>query len=241
MARSNVVRALLPGAIWQATGLLFVLAALWSCTKSTSIEEGGVKLRFINASPDAGGIQFTLNEQNAHTPQLGYRDTTPYIAYPGGTYQLALRNGNTPVINIITDLVPRTAYSFFVVDSAAKMKLSIVRDLLTPADVPLRARVRFFNLSPDAGVLSLRAKAGVDTVVISGGRSFNDQDQSAIATRYVDVPSSFYDLLLYSDNRLLATMPAQLLASGRVYTIFARGFASGTAEKALSVGVIQHY
>jgi hypothetical protein len=205
------------------------------------MEESGVRLRFINASPDAAGVQFTLNEQNAHTSLLAYRDTTTYVAYPGGTYQLAIRNANTSIVNTIVDLVPRASYSFFVVDSAAKMKVSIIKDELTPPGTPLRANIRFFNLAPNAGVLSLRAIAGSDTIIMSNGVFFNDQDQSVVAIRFAAVPSNVYNLLLYSGNSVVATLPAQLLANGRIYTIFARGFLGGTGEKALAIAVIPHY
>ena len=208
------------------------------CSKDPTSEETGIRLRFIHLSPDAGSIQFKLNDQNAYTPALAYRDTTTYLSFEGGTYNVSVALGSTVPINTIIDFIPTISYSLFAVDSSGKLKMSIIKDDLSIPSIPLRAKVRFFNFSPDSGGLTLRAVSNSDTLLISTGRTFNDVNNSGALANFQLIPSNVYDLLLYSGTKLLTKLPVQPLLNYKIYTIYARGTVAGAANQAISIGVI---
>jgi hypothetical protein len=218
--------------------ILAISLLLAGCSKDPSLAEVGIQLKFINTSPDAAPVQFKLNDVNAHSPALSFNDTTAYRSFEGGTYSLTVAAGSTNSINTNIDFRPQTSYSLFAVDSAKRLKVTVIKDDVTTPTAPLRAKVRFFNLSPNAGSLALRTVVNTDTVTLSSGRSFNDIAESANATLFQLVPSNFYDLLLYSGTTLVAKLAAQPVLTYKIYTIYARGFVGGTGDQALSLGII---
>lgn len=231
---SNIKR---PGVVAMMASLSLMLAG---CSKDPSIAEVGIQLKFINTSPDAALVQFKLNNVNAHTPPLAFSDTTAYRSFEGGTYNLTVGAGSTNSINTNIDFRPQTSYSLFAVDSARKLKVTVIKDDNTTPTTPLRAKVRFFNLSPNSGSLILRSVVNMDTVTLSSGRSFNDIAESANVAVFQLVPSNVYDLLLYSGATLVAKLAAQPILTYKIYTIYARGFVGGTGNQALSIGVISN-
>ncbi len=211
-----------------------------SCTKSPTMEQVGVSIKFIHTSPNAASIQFKLNGENVHTPALNYRDTTTYLPFEGGTYNLNATVGTSVPVNTVVDFVPRSFYSVYAVDSVGKLKVAIVKDNVVQQTTPLRASARFFNFSPNAGPLSLVTVHNTDTIVFSGSRLFNDLVNSQTAGMFRIVPSNVYDLLLFSGSTLVYKLPAQPLLTFKSYTIYARGFLGGTGNQALSLGITRH-
>src|SRR5690606_13788062 len=83
-----------------------------------------------------------------------------------------------------------------------------------------KASVRFINLSPDAGALSLSANAGVDTLLFS---SKNYKEASIFST----VPGNKkYQFILKNGETQKVTSAAIDITAGKSYTIWARGLAS---------------
>lgn len=226
--RMNVVR----------TMMLSLLLA--GCTKDPTLEEIGIKLRFINASPNAGAVQFKLNDQNAYTPALAYGDTTTYLLFTGGTYNLVLSAGSQNIINTIVDFTPRTNYSIFVVDSLKKLQFSAVKDDLALPATPDSAKVRFFNLSPNSTPLRLLKVLGTDTTLISGARNFNDFNNSAAQAQFSLVRAGVYDLLLYSGSTFITKLAAQPIVTGKIYTIYAKGFYNIAVTPRASLAIMRN-
>ena len=210
-----------------------------ACTKDPGIEETGVQLRFINASPDAASVQFNLNGQKAYTPALAYNDTTTYLAFTGGTYNLTSDVGSKTVVNTVVDFIPKKHYTLFMVDSAKKTKLAVYKDELDVTLAPLRIGLRFLNLIPNAPILALIGITSNDTIALSRGKNFAAGSTSDDAL-FETLPSDVYELLVVSSNNIIARLPARALISHKLYTVYARGFIKGTANQAPSIGIIHH-
>ena len=106
--------------------IVLACITLWiGCTKDPGFEQVGVQLRFINLSPDANTFQVLLNDTKAFTPSLAYNDTTAYLPFQGGTYQVSAQvNSLAPSITVL-DFIPKKSYTFFVADSAAKAECAL--------------------------------------------------------------------------------------------------------------------
>ncbi len=220
----------------------FVMLFLWvliGCTKDPGIEETGVQLRFINASPDAAGVQFSLNGKKAFTPALSYGDTTTYLAFTGGTYNLTSDLGIKTVVNTVVDFIPRKNYSLFIVDSANKARLAVFKDDIDGLSAPLRVNMRFLNLIPNAPTLGLVGITANDTIALSPGKNFIT-GTTTNDSKFETLPSDVYELLVVTSTAIVARVPARAFTSGKYFTVYARGFIKGTSAQAPAIGILLH-
>ena len=218
---------------------IFCLHMFIGCTKDPGIEETGVRLRFINASPDAAGIQFNLNGQKAFTPALAYGDTTTNLVFTGGTYDLTSDMGTKTVVNTVVDFIPRKNYSLFIIDSANKARLAVFKDDIDGTSAPLRVNMRFLNLIPNAPTLGLVGITANDTIALSPGKNFITGSTTNDA-KFETLPSDIYELLVVTQTAIVARVPARAFASGKYFTVYARGFIKGTSVQAPAIGILQH-
>ena len=218
---------------------IFILLVFIGCTKDPGIEETGVQLRFVNASPDAGNVQFNLNGQKAYTPALAYNDTTAYLAFTGGTYNLTSDVSSKTVVNTVVDFIPKSHYTLFMIDSAKKTRLAVFKDEIDVTVAPLRINLRFLNLIPNAPVLTLLGITSNDTFALSPGKNFISVSTTDDA-RFENLPSDVYELLVITSNAIIARVPARTFVNGKFFTVFARGFIKGVARQAPSIGILQH-
>jgi len=218
--------------------MLFLLVVI-GCTKDPGIEETGVRLRFINASPDAAGVQFNLNGQKAFTPALAYGDTTTNLAFKGGTYSLTSDMGIKTVVNTVIDFIPKKNYSLFIVDSANKARLAVFKDDIDGTLAPLHMNMRFLNLIPNAPTLGLVGITANDTIALSPGKTFITATTTNDA-KFETLPSDVYELLVVTSTAIVARVPARAFASGKYFTVYARGFIKGTSAQAPAIGILQH-
>lgn len=218
---------------------ILCLLMLTACTKDPGIEETGVRLRFINASPDAAGVQFNLNGKKAFTPALAYSDTTTYLAFTGGTYNLTSDVGTKTVVNMVVDFIPKSHYTLFMIDSASKTRLAVFKDNIDVTLAPLRINLRFLNLIPNAPAMALFGITSNDTLALSPAKNFVAGSTTNDAL-FETLPSDVYELLVVSSNAIIARIPARAFVNGKFFTVFARGFMKGVARQAPSIGILQH-
>ncbi len=218
---------------------ILISLVFMGCTKNPGIEETGVRLRFINASPNAAPVQFNLNGQKAFAPALAYGDTTSYLAFTGGTYNLTSDMGIKTVVNTVVDFIPRKNYSLFIVDSAIKARLAVFKDDIDGALAPLRVNIRFLNLIPNAPTLGLVGITANDTIALSPGKNFITGTTSN-DSKFETLPSDIYELLVVTQTAIVARIPARAFASGKYFTVYARGFIKGTLSQAPAIGILQH-
>ncbi len=220
-------------------GLLIVLFA--GCTKDLGIDQVGTKLKFVNTSPDAVSVQFNLNGEKAFANGLAFTDTTAYLPFAGGTYNVSANAGSKLVAGTVIDFVPPKNYTLFMVDSAKKAHITVVSDVLAAADTLSTAHLRFFNFIPNSGALSLAAVyKSKDTLGLFASTAFNAASGSYSIQQFAAFSSGQYELFLLSGNLIVARLPAAVYSKGKNYTIYSRGFIGGTGSQAASLALLHH-
>lgn len=193
----------------------------------------------VHATPDAGNVDVYLNGGLA-AQNFAYGSDTGYYAVNPGTYNLQVAPTGTTsyVLNTSISLAPGTAYSVFAIDSLSAIKAAVVTDSFSipSSDSVL---VRFFHFSPDA--------PAVDVVVSDGttwfsNRTFNDQEATKSYQTFTRIKAGTYNVNVNAagTSTVLLPVPALTLQGGKVYTLYAKGFAAGTEAEALGVGTLLH-
>ncbi|NUY80733.1 DUF4397 domain-containing protein [Flavobacterium sp. MAH-1] len=168
-----------------------------------------------NASPNSGDLYFFADSNQVNMNGLNYGSAVGYYNFYPGDRVLTLKNGNGVVLDTYEiSLAIGNFFSAFAVNTFDNVELVVYQDVLAkPAGG--NARVRFINLSPDA--------EGIDvfdnSVELTSGLTFKQ------ATPFMELPAGNYDFdfRLSADDSHLYTKTVSL-HSGRIYTIYTKGF-----------------
>ncbi|UCG63314.1 MAG: DUF4397 domain-containing protein [Candidatus Zixiibacteriota bacterium] len=187
----------------------------------------------VHASPDAPGVDIFVDNQGPAVSNLTFPANTGYVALDAGTRNVKVNvtNTSTTVIDANVKLDPNAAYTVFAVNSVANIEpLVLVDDLSSPAAG--KAHVRFVHLSPDAPAVDV-GLAGNGAVVF-GNVSFKGFDG------FTPLDAGTYDLEVRLAGTATAVLPLPgiMLESGKIYTVFAKGFVSGSGAQALGAEII---
>jgi hypothetical protein len=131
--------------------LLLLLTLLGGCSKwddSPVISQ----LNIVNAYPAAGSLNISINGNPI--PALDFGTSSEYIQQRAGKSTLQIRNGDTQAASADLFLAEDQNYSLYILKGRTRDTLFIRVDSLPVAEVG-RAKIRFANLSPDAGTLQL--------------------------------------------------------------------------------------
>jgi rhodanese-related sulfurtransferase len=196
------------------------------------VEVGVAKVMTIHASPDAPGVDLLIDLVPVNSSALEYPDNTPYLDVAPGMRNIKVNvsGTQTTVIEADIDFTTMMDYSIFAVDEVAQIFAILTEDDLTAPD-PGNAHVRFVHLSPDA--------PSVDITLSDGTMLFEDYsfiDYSDFAA----FPADTYHLQarLHGTETVVLDLPGITLLDGVVYTVFARGFVSGSGDQALGAEII---
>jgi hypothetical protein len=142
----------------------------------------------------------------------------------------------TYVIDANVNLAANTNYSVFAVDSVSKIKAAVVTDNLA-APAAGKAHVRFFHFSANAPAVDIAVTGGP---VLFSNRSFNDQAGNTSLANFTPVDAATYNLQvrLAGTSTVVLSVPNVALTAGKIYTVFAKGFVTGTGAQALGAQVI---
>jgi len=213
---------------------MIIFSSCLSTDDSTNPQQGAFLLS--NVSPDAPALSVSLNSQGFGSG-LSYGIYTPYFAQTAGSYTITFANGTTTALSNSINIEVGKYYSYFVIDSFSKVKSAFIEDkiILPGAD---SVYIRFFHFSPNAGPLNFRDS--VNATNLFSGRNFNDQVNPSF-TSFSRIKAGIYTFQLTQPNNTVVATRQDTLAGGHVYTIFAKGFYGGTAEKVPGIGQIQNY
>ncbi|WP_266367260.1 DUF4397 domain-containing protein [Tellurirhabdus rosea] len=230
------------------------------------------RFRFVNAAPGAPALNFLV--ENASLAQnVAYGQSSAYAAGPIGTVQVRGQAANGSIGGTLgsNDILFRAGatnqtnfsaaananYTVFVTDTLTRAagtasgstdpggpRFLVVTDVLTaaPAD---SAGIRFFNLVPNGGNLSLvLVPATTGPTVTYAARGFRattaGSGTSAVNfSSFTRVPARTFRAEVRSGTTVLASTNLTA-ASGRLYTIYAYGLRGGSGANAPMVGVIQN-
>ncbi len=158
-----------------------------------------------------------------------------YVPVPTGAHQLRLRGARSTATLLSTtfQVEAGTSVSLFIIDSLAKASiLTLIDSLTTPATG--KAKIRFAHLSPNAPAYDL-AIAGRGVIAGLNNRAFKQFSDFAV----VDTGRGLTLQLLQAGTSARDTVrTAFQLATGRIYTVFARGFKGATTNRSLQIEVV---
>ena len=193
------------------------------------------KVKVVHTSPDAPKVDILLD--NAFVDTLSFPRNTTYLEVNSGSRNVKVRATGTTIVPIDANLTldVNKNYSIFAIDRLSNISpLVTVDDLSTPASG--KAHVRFIHLSPDAPAVSIIANG---SVTLFSNRSFN-KTITAAEQAFTPVDAGTYNLQVRTSagNVLALDLPGITLTAGKIYTVFARGFLSGTGAQALGAQIM---
>ena len=197
----------------------------------TSPELDKANVKVVHASPDAPGVDL-LVDNNIAGSNLTYPNNTGYLQVDEGTRNVKVNVSGTSTTVIEADLPieGNKNYSVFAIDAVANLSPLVIEDDLTsPASGT--AHARFIHLSPDAPAVDITTKDGT---VVFGNYKFKDYSQ------FTPLPAGSYDLQvrLAGSETVVLELNGINLTSGKIYTVFAKGFVAGTSAQALGAEII---
>lgn len=197
----------------------------------TTPEPEKANVMVIHASPDAPGVDLLVDNSIAGNG-LTFPNNTPYLSVEKGNRNIKVNvaGTSTTVIEESLNLDANKNYSIFAVGAVANLTpLVLEDDLTTPANG--KSHVRFLHLSPDAPSVDITTQEGI---VIFGNISFKE------FTPFTPINSGTYNLQV----RLAGTETVVLdlnniqAESGKIYTVFAKGFVVGSGDQSIGAQII---
>jgi len=174
-----------------------------------------------NVSPNSGDLYFYADANLVNNSPLGYNTAEGYYGFFTGNRVLSVKNtaGNIVASDTIS-LAAGQYFSAFAVNTFDNIELVTYTDSL---DYPAanRARVRFINLSPDAGGITITAP----NLTFATNLGFKE------STSFDEVESGNYTITFTSTatGEVLFTTTATELNNGGNYTIYTKGFVTPPA------------
>lgn len=188
-------------------------------------------VKVIHASPDAPAVDLYVDGLKAGSG-LAFPNNTGYLTVGAGTRALKVTPSGSmnAVIDAAVRFDARRSYSVFATGSVSALQPLVIEDDLTAPAMGM-AHVRFLHLSPDAPAVDITT---TDGTVVFGNVSFRG------STVFTPLPAGSYDLQvrLAGTATKVLDLPGVSVASGKIYTVFARGFVSGSGTSALNAEII---
>ncbi|WP_129717952.1 DUF4397 domain-containing protein [Pedobacter sp. SYP-B3415] len=216
---TTVTKVLIAGA-----ALASVLTACKRNDNYEDLQASGIAM--IHASPDAPSLDFIVDNTRANQREFKLDSAIHYLAaYPGTRrFGVTNRGSSTFLAQNNYSLTPGKFYSAFVINKLSNIDLLVTEDkLVAPASG--KARVRFINLSPDAAALDL-------TITGREGKLATAKAFKEIAD-FADIDPGeglTLEIAESANPAVKATRPTVSLSAGKVYTIWAKGLKSSTAD-----------
>jgi len=203
---------------------------------SASVDLTDANVMAIHASPDAPAVDLLLDDAVVGQ-DLEFPNNTGYLPILSGTRNVKVNVADSTTTVIDADLMFETGGSYksvFAIDEVANISPLVFDDDLS-APAAGKAHVRFIHLSPDAPNVDV-GLAG--STVIFGDVAFGEADNAGLFT---PLDSGTYDLevLVAGTSTVVLPLPGITLEEGKIYTIFAKGFATPAAgQPALGAEII---
>jgi hypothetical protein len=190
--------------------------------KDTNAQPDAVAFVSIyNASPDAPALDIVVDGRQINSNPFDYADNSGYQRFFTGERNLQFSpfDADNVVIDSTITFEDQKVYSVFVVNEYENAELLILND---NSDAPAsgKSKIRFINLSPDAGSVALNVEG--QTGALIPGKAFKQSSD------FIEVDSKLYDFKIASEGGgdIVLQLPDTNLQSGGFYTIIVRGYAT---------------
>ncbi len=214
--------------------LALSIVLISSCSKDEDpVPTPTAKVLVAHASPNAPGVDLLVDDTKQNSAALTFPGNTGYLTVSAGTRNIKINvtGTTTTVINANVNFEENKNYSVFAIDSVSKISAIVLGDdLTTPASG--KAHVRFVHLSPNA--------PAVDIAVASSGAVVFPNTTFKTGTAFTPLDPGTYnlDVRVAGTSTVALVLPAITLQSGKIYTVFAKGFLGGTGAQALGAEII---
>lgn len=190
-------------------------------------------LLFVNASPDAPGVNLYLNE-NRVNGLYGYTDNSNYFNAYSGTRAAHIYEGGTKKFSSDIVLKADRYYSLFLAGRFATPELVLLEDSLKrPASG--KTHIRFVNMSLGAPSLDLGLANGSTLVA---GRTYK-QNSGYVA---VDGDTKYtFVIKEHGATTAKVTLPETTLGAGRSYTIWVKGAYADAGLTGVGAEIMRNY
>ncbi len=218
--------------VFLAFAPVMMIAAIMTTSSCKKDEATFANVLVAHASPDAPGVDLLIDNSKVNSAALTFPANTGYLQVETGTRNVKVNvtGTSTTVINADLALEEGKNYSVFAVNAVANIEpLVLVDDLTAPASG--KAHVRFVHLSPDAPAVDVALDGGA---VVFGNKAFKG------STAFTPLDAGAYDLevRVAGTTTVALDLPSITLEAGKIYTVFAKGFLSGTGAQALGAEII---
>jgi hypothetical protein len=185
----------------------------------------------VHASPDAPAVDLLVDGAVAGTG-LAFPNNTAYLSVAAGTRNVKVNvaGTTTTVIDANLPVTGGASYTVFASDVVASLGAVVLTDDLT-APASGKAHVRFVHLSPDAPAVDVAVQGGP---VLFANRAFKQ------FTPFTPVDAGTYNLEVRPTGTSTVALPLNgiVLQVGKIYTVFAKGLASGSGAQTLGAQII---
>lgn len=191
------------------------------------------RLQIVNTLAGSSAINFTINSTKKNTSTITFPATSGYISVvPANTAYIQFQYNLTPTINLITadtvhnilKFVTDSSYSVFLTGTTSNYSvLKILDNLSFPALG--KAKIRFVNASTDTTALD---------VTINTSTAYKKIAYKGVGP-FIEVPAGTYEFKANKTgtSSTLSTLSNQVLADGKIYTLYAAGLSASTATNAV--------
>lgn len=209
-------------------GIVFLLAvSLSSCKKDQNNDVTTIPsalISVIDASPDAGALDFYLDNNKANNTPIVYGSGLDYLrAYTGKRTAMFYLSGTTQKVKADTmTLKDGKFYSLFLSNVASKPDYLLTTDTLTNPGTS-SASIRVVNLSPDAPTIDL---------VIQGGATLATNKAYRTLSSFATIAPGTYtfEFRQRGTTTVLATLSSVRITGASIYTVWLQGLASSTVD-----------
>lgn len=193
-------------------------------------------LNIIQASPTLDLLDVYVDNTRATASDFEFGNKIGYLsAYSGNRAFNVTKKGNSTSLKSLTyNLKPQLGYSLFVANTLANIELLMLEDDLTKPATG-KAKIRFVNLSPDGGSLSLNVGgAATDLATNKAFKEFSTFE-AVDATQSVTL-----NIKNATSGAIEATIPGVKLEDGKIYTVYAKGLKANTGDLGFSAKIFLH-
>lgn len=206
--------------------LIALCLVVFSCSNTAVSPTNYSRLQVINAIPTSLSFDCRLNGTKINTTTIAFPNASGYISTVPGAKNVTVVPTSTPTapaigtVNVL--LENNQSYTLFFSAKADSVKTIFINDTLNVLPATGRAKVRFVNASGSSPMLDIQ---------INGTNAFTKIKYTKVGS-FIEVPAGTYEFRAFASGvrgSSLGTLSNQVLADGKIYTLYASGISGNTA------------
>jgi len=220
--------------ITRCTILLFIAAiiGLVSCKNNDEVFKTvlNANINVVNASADTLNFYLNGTRQN-NTSSIYPSGFSFYLSVPSGqqNYQFKKAGGFTDLFSVPLNLTDSTYNSLYVYGESASQTFFTNDVLLSYTAHPDTTQIRFVNVSPDAGNL---------TVTVGDTVSFNSEPFRS-STAFAQTGGGQKEVKIFQAGAVTPKIDTLIIFQPQgIYTLFSKGLINGKGNSAFDVGIV---